>query len=154
MLKIILDTNVLINADRGTHSYPARIMQAVLDGKIEAYSSHKIRRENHLIKKRILNDPEMHDLIERFLDTTTDVRPTNYFDAVETDHEDDKYVDAAVEAGADYIITNDYDLLNIGHFENTRMVRPEEFWKIFENSEDPDGKEAWQSWMSGLLNND
>jgi len=154
MFRIILDTNVLINADKGSFSFPARIMQAVIDGELDAFVSHKIRRENNLIRRRLIKNPEMHELIERFTSATIEITPSQHFDYIETDHEDDKFIDTAHEAQADFIVTDDHDLLDIGRFEETEIVTPQEFWTRYENELDPEGVSRWQEWVSNLMKND
>jgi putative PIN family toxin of toxin-antitoxin system len=48
------------------------------------------------------------------------------------DPDDDKYVAAAVEAGAAYLVTGDDDLLALGAFEQVAIVRPRTFLTILE----------------------
>lgn len=152
MLRIVLDTNVIIGADRGIHSFGSRIMQAVVDGEILAYVSGKIRKEYLLIRSRLLKDPEMYQLIDEYLTAVEYVHPSQRLDVVTTDREDNKFVEVASEVQADYIVSNDHDLLNLGSYEYTEVVKPEEFWKIFQDEKDPDGAGAWQSWMTGVMN--
>lgn len=151
MFRIILDTNVLLDSERGSFSYPARIMQEVIDGNIEAFASHRMKREHDLIRKRIIRDPEVHDMIESYLSHVQFVRPTTRISVVETDHEDDKFIEAAYEAQCDYIVTSDRDLLNLGSYENTQIVTPGKFWKEYEDSQDPSGSGQWNQWISGFF---
>lgn len=150
MLRIILDTNVLMDADKGSFSFPAKIMQEVIDGKIDGFTSHKIRKENSLIKRELLRNTDALAMFDDYVDATEDVRPTQYFDAVQTDPEDNKFIDAAVEAHADYIVTSDKDLLDIREFEGVKMVKPQEFWNIYQRHQDPEGSGAWQSWFGEI----
>ena len=43
------------------------------------------------------------------------------------DPKDDPLVACAVEGAADYLVSGDRDLLDLGETENTRMVTPREF---------------------------
>lgn len=153
MLKIILDTNVLLDAGRGSFSYPAKIMQEVIDGKIEAFVSHRMKREHDLIRKRLIRDPELHETIQSYLDHVREVRPRTRISVVETDHEDDKFIEAAYEAGCDYIVTSDRDLLSLGSYGETSIVTPGKFWKEYEDLQDPEGSGQWQNWISGFFGN-
>jgi len=49
------------------------------------------------------------------------------------DREDDKILGLAVNAGADYIITGDKDLLVLKKFELITILTPREFWEIARN---------------------
>ncbi len=151
MFRIILDTNVLLDAERGSFSYPARIMQEVIDGNISAFASHRTKREHDLIRNRIIRDPEVHQLIDEYLDHVTFVRPTQRISVVSSDHEDDKFIEAAYEAQCDYIVTSDRDLLNLKQYEEIEIVTPGDFWKIYEDDRDPEGTGQWQNWITGFF---
>lgn len=43
------------------------------------------------------------------------------------DEEDNRLLEAAQAAGADYLVTGDHKLLGLGSFESTRIVSPREF---------------------------
>lgn len=152
MFRIVLDTNVLLDSERGSFSFPARIMQEVIDGNIEAFASHRTKREHDLIRKRIIRDPEVHEMIERYLEHVQFVRPTTRISVVETDHEDDKFIEAAYEAGCDYIVTSDRDLLDLKSYENIEIVTPAKFWHEYEDAKDPEGSSQWNDWISGFFN--
>jgi putative PIN family toxin of toxin-antitoxin system len=151
MLKIVLDTNVLLDSAKGSFSYPSRIMQEVIDGNIEAFTSHRIMREHNLIRKRIVNDPEVHAQIEEYLEHVQEVRPSVRISVVETDHEDDKFIEAAYEAQCDYIITSDRDLLGLKSYGEIKMVTPGDFWKTYQEIKDPEGSGQWNDWISGFF---
>ena len=48
------------------------------------------------------------------------------------DEHDLKYVDAALEGRADYIVSGDLHLLEMERWEGVRMVTPREFLEIIE----------------------
>lgn len=47
--------------------------------------------------------------------------------SVVEDSDDDKFLEAAVEVDADYIVSGDDDLLSIGEFRGTKILPPDEF---------------------------
>jgi len=47
--------------------------------------------------------------------------------AVSRDPDDDKYIAAALEGRADFIVAGDSDLLSIREYEKIRIVRPRAF---------------------------
>ncbi len=153
MFRIVIDTNVLLDSARGAYSFPARIMQEVIDGNVEAFASHRMKREHDLIRNRLIRDPEVHEMIEEYLSHVQFVRPTVQIHAVETDHEDDKFLEAAYEAQCDYIVTSDHDLLDMKSYENIQIVTPGQFWKIYEDEKDPEGSGQWNNWISGFFSN-
>ena len=53
-MKIVLDTNVLINGFKDEHSYEKRIIDAVIAGEIEAYANKQTLQENKLIASQLI----------------------------------------------------------------------------------------------------
>lgn len=53
----------------------------------------------------------------------------------QSDPEDDKFVAAAVEAGADYVVTGDKDLLDIARYRGLRLISPATFLRILREEE-------------------
>ena len=50
-----------------------------------------------------------------------------YVSAIIQDPDDDKYLAAAVEGRARYVVTGDRDLLSLGEFEGVQVVTPRAF---------------------------
>jgi len=50
------------------------------------------------------------------------------------DPDDDKFLAAAIEAKARYIVTGDKDLLDVKSYRRVRMIRPRAFLKILQES--------------------
>lgn len=152
MAKVILDTNVLINGVQDENSRTFRIIQAAIAGDLTPITSHKILREYQLKAGQLIDDDEYMNLLEDFYEAATDVRPTQRLNVIEDDPEDNKFVEAAVEAKVAYIISDDHDLLDVSSYGDTRMVSPEEFWNIYVEDIKGDSSEEWQEWtrMAGF----
>ena len=58
------------------------------------------------------------------------VIPKRKVNVVKDDPDDNKFIEAALEGKADYIVTQDRHLLNIKEFEGIKMVTPKEFLRI------------------------
>jgi predicted nucleic acid-binding protein len=63
---------------------------------------------------------------EKLLRVANHVRPTQTLTVVD-DPDDDRIIERAVEAGSDFIVTNDKAILRIGEYGGIRMVRIAEF---------------------------
>ncbi|GAB3914227.1 hypothetical protein GCM10028803_59280 [Larkinella knui] len=61
------------------------------------------------------------------------VSPTYFWHLIESDHDDDKFVDCAVACQADYIITFDrhFDILKKIKFPKVSPITPDKFFDIF-----------------------
>ena len=67
-MKIVIDTNVLINGFKDEYSYEKKIIDAVIAGEIEAYANKQTLRENKLIASQLIdNDDYRQELDKLFL---------------------------------------------------------------------------------------
>lgn len=56
MIKVLLDTNVLIDADKGAGSFGQRIIELVLNNKIIGVISRSVKNENNLLVNKLIKD--------------------------------------------------------------------------------------------------
>ncbi len=140
-MKIVLDTNVLIDGIKDDYSYEKQIIDAVRAGEIEAFANHQTIRENRLIMRRLVEDPsyerEINDLMSR-INQVVNRRQIH----VVRDQEDNKILESAVEAKADYLITRDNDLLTLEEYDGVQIVNPSQFWVRYKD----DGNDLWKQW--------
>ena len=140
-MKVVLDTNVLIDGIKDDYSYEKQIIDAVRKGEIEAYANHQTIQENKLIMRRLIENPEYEQEINDLLSQITQVVNRRQINIVR-DPEDNKILESAVEAGADYLITRDNDLLSLEKYENVQIVNPSQFWVRYTD----EGNSTWKQW--------
>ncbi len=63
-MKVVLDTNVIIDGLRDEYSNEKQIIDAVRAGKLEAYANHRTVRENRLIMRQLVDNPEYEQEIK------------------------------------------------------------------------------------------
>src|SRR4029078_7543535 len=102
-MKIVLDTNVLIDGFNNEYSYQKRIIDAVIAGEIEAYANKQTLQENKLLIKQLIDNPEYEKQLNDFFGQVNYVINRHQIRVVR-DSEDNKILESAVEAGADYLI--------------------------------------------------
>lgn len=146
-MKIVLDTNVLIDAFKDEYSYEKRIVNEVIAGQISAYANNQTIRENKLLLRQVINNEDYKRELNDFFGQLNYVRTLRNINIVR-DPEDNKIIASAVEAGADYLVTRDNDLLNIGEYEGTKIVNPTEFWARYKDEEGDDLWKQWAGFMS------
>src|SRR4051812_19948736 len=115
-MKVVLDTNVLITAFKDEYSYQKQIIDEVIAGRIIAYANHQTVRENHLILNRLIDDPSYKRELEDFFAQIIPVE-NHHSIRVKADPEDSKILESALEAQADYLISEDKHLLRIKDFQ-------------------------------------
>lgn len=153
MLTVVIDTNILINAWQDEYSYPKRVIDLIMQGKISGIASDKIKRENQFILDQLINDPEHYNLVSDFLNCLKIIKVHHHVRVVDQDPDDDKFISCALAGNADYIISQDNHLLEIGEYRGIKMVGPQEFWFEYQKSEGEDENDlSWASWAQDLLN--
>lgn len=146
MIKVVIDTNTLINASGDDYNFGNRIVDAVLDDKIEAYANVSTMRENRFLSQQKITDLAYQEKLQKYFDKLKSVEGRSGVNIVE-DREDNKILDSAVTAGVDYLITSDWHLLKIGEHEGVKIVRPEAFWAEYET----ESGEGWQNWLKTFI---
>lgn len=146
-MRVVLDTNVLVDALADDFSPQARLLQAVQQGDLTAVVTPAVKREYVHILRR-LGSPAEQTKLGAFLDKTTLRQPARVPDLVIDDSDDKKFVEAAVGGEADLLVTNDRHLLDIGSLRQLAILTPAEAWRRWQDEHV--GDEEWQAWARGL----
>src|SRR5438552_6630322 len=107
MIRVVLDTNVVVSAHIQPLGPPARILLAALAKEFELYVSSDILAEYDEVLRRPKFKIEP-DVVNAFLKaaTTTAIRVTHTTRIqAARDPDDDKFLECAFEAEADYLVT-------------------------------------------------
>ena len=140
MIKIIIDTNVYFSgyAFKGV---PLEIINFASSNEVAVYCSFKIWDE--IVSKFLLGrlkeiQKEFYDIdkIRSFLDNLEKnliFKVTTVKVDICRDPKDNMILELASEIHADYIITGDKDLLVLGSFQNTKILKPSQFLEIIED---------------------
>lgn len=147
-MKVVLDTNILIEGIKDEYSYEKQIIDAIRSGEIEAFANNQTLRENKLIMKRLVVNEEYTSEITDLFSRITEVVNRKQIHVVR-DPEDNKILESAVESNSEYLITNDNDLLILGSFKNVKIVTPAQFWTKY-NDENND---LWKQWAGFFSQN-
>lgn len=142
-MRVVLDTNVLINGFKDEYSYEKRIIDAVIDGEIEGYANRQTLRENRLISSRLIDNDEYKNQLNDLFAQINWVVNRRQIRVVE-DPEDNKILESAVEAKADFLVTSDNDLLRLRSYGDVKIVNPAQFWVKYKD----EGMDWWQKWAS------
>lgn len=143
-MKVVLDTNVLIDGFRDEYSYAKRIINEVIAGRILAYANNQTLRENKFILQRRIDSDEYKQELEDFFEQVIPVENNRRVPKIAYDPEDTKILESAVEAEADYLVTEDRHLLDINKYQNIRIIEPVGLWKIYEEEI---GEDPWKKWI-------
>lgn len=137
-MKVVIDTNVVVSGTFWTGN-SFEVIKIVLEGKATLIVSVPILKEYD----KILNSEEILDkttayqkarieVIHKILSRAVIVEPKEKFEIVKDDLDDNKFLDAAIEGSANFIISRDKKhLLVLKKFNNIPIISPEEFLKLF-----------------------
>jgi putative PIN family toxin of toxin-antitoxin system len=139
VLRVVVDTNILVSATIIPHGAPARILQAVLAGRIQLVSSPFLLGEYRdvisrprITRKYVLLSARRDDLL-RFMQTKALLVPGIPSESViASDPDDDAVLSCAVEGGASYIVSGDPHLQDLNEYAGIRILSPREFVDQFE----------------------
>ncbi|NWF94151.1 MAG: putative toxin-antitoxin system toxin component, PIN family [Syntrophaceae bacterium] len=123
MLRVVLDTNILISAIL-FGGKPRQVLEKAIRGEIQLCISEPILDELRGVLGRAKFDYPLEAIqviLAELLAISDFVNPSKRIPLVFEDPEDNRILECAVEAGANYIITGDIHLLKLGRYENIRI---------------------------------
>ena len=139
MLKIVLDTNVLVSALINPHGKPAQIINYVFENKTRLFTSLSIIEELErvlsypkLMKRHGLEKEELKEFISDLLSIMPLIEEEKTVEAILDDPSDNKYLSCALNAKADFIVSGDVHLLSLGEYEGIKIVTPAQFLETME----------------------
>ncbi len=127
---MVLDTNIFIAAYFNRKSASARIIDLCLDNEHELIFSSRLHKEVELILNNVKAEGEFQERIQNLFMNASQVKPTQKVFMVKEDPDDNKFLECALEGKADYLITSDRHLLELGEFAQTKICRPTQFLKL------------------------
>ena len=136
-MKIVLDTNVAVSAALNPKGPPAEIVRAWRAHSLTWVTSPPLldELERTLLSSRIgrylaWGEDEIAEFLATVRQAAEVTSPTDRIDVIRDDPADNRVLEAAVSAQADYIVSGDHDLLNLKTYEGVQIVTPARFVAI------------------------
>jgi len=134
-IKVVIDTNVFISSFFNRNGTPGKIIDLWKTEKIVLCISSPVLEEyiEVLLRLGFNEKTDLKELLEPFqkqFNISASLKSVK-ISAVKKDPEDDLFIECAVANNADYIVTGDKHLLNLGHFRNVKILPPADFVKLF-----------------------
>jgi uncharacterized protein len=126
--RVVLDTNIIVSGF-GWSGAPATILDAVTDDRLVLVTSAPLLAE----LRRVLEYPRLANVIQGGAQLADLVAASgvvvvpNRVLTVVSDDDDNRVLEAAIEGAADYIVSGDADLLDLGSFQGIPIITPGEF---------------------------
>ncbi|MEW6727037.1 putative toxin-antitoxin system toxin component, PIN family [Desulforudis sp. 1088] len=134
-MRVVIDTNILMAGLICPEKASGKILEMWRDGDIDVVVSSGIEGEYHdILSKMRFGSREAvqrrEESADRLLELCTVVEPKRHVNVVLDDPADNKFIDCALAGRADYIITQDHHLLDIGQVEDTKIVTSRRFLDV------------------------
>lgn len=131
--KVVIDTNVFISGF-GWDGKPESVLRLLEQGIIINHITVDIFDEMKRVAaypKLKFSEPLQVKMLEFAFAYSRFVNPAGYFSASCPDPDDNKFIECAVEADAEFIISGDPHLLDMKAFNGIRIVSPAVFLELF-----------------------
>lgn len=137
-MRVVLDTNVVVSSFIAPTSIPAQVVELMRRDEFELLVSEAILAEYasvlkypHIQARHRRSDAEVEDIIEGFRIVAMLVEPVHRLEVVKDDTEDNKFLECAVEGGAEFIVSGDKHLLAIKEYAGIHILTPTAFLTVF-----------------------
>ena len=136
MSRIVLDTNGLIQILPQRSKYH-RIWESFVGGENVLCVSTEILNEYFEIMQRLINLEVAEYVIKTIINSSfvQFIDPYYHFGLIEADPDDNKFVDCAIAANAQFIVTNDhhYNVLHQIDFPKVNVINIDDFLDLVIN---------------------
>jgi putative PIN family toxin of toxin-antitoxin system len=130
MLKIVLDTNVLVSSTI-IQGKQFELLKLAKIEKIKLISSPQIIEEFKEVISREkfgFSEEQISNAIRQILDIAEIVIPKNKLEIIKDDIDDNIILECAVEAKADFIISGDAHLLALKSYQDIKIINTSDFF--------------------------
>jgi len=133
-MRVVFDTNVLIAAFL-TEGLCSVLLTRARRKEFELFVCPTILEEFERILSRKIKAPQdlVREALEIILEASETIHPAKKIQGICRDQDDDQILACALSAEADYLVSGDKDLLEIGCFERLKIISPREFETFFED---------------------
>ena len=136
-MRVVIDTNILV-ASLSSNSKNYWIIEALLDKKIELCLTNDILLEYEEVLKikysALVADAFLASLKD--LSNVYEIQVHFQWSIIQTDSDDNKFVDCAIAGNVDFLISNDkhFSILKTIDFPKLNLLRLEEFEDFYKNN--------------------
>jgi len=136
MIKVVFDTNIFISAIL-TPGNPRKLIDLARARKIILFTSEFIIWEIERILRSKINmeAPQILVILNSIREISIFVSPTVAISVIERDQSDNRILECAVEAKAEYIVSGDEHLLSLGRYGEINIVNASQFLGVYQSAQ-------------------
>jgi putative PIN family toxin of toxin-antitoxin system len=132
-MRVVLDANVFVSALISSRGAPAQVVDAWLTGRFDVVISAAILTELQrvLAYDRLRKYARIREASAEFVELISSqalwVEPAATISVIEDDPSDNRYLECAVGGNAEYVVSGDGHLLDVGEHRGIRILSPTAF---------------------------
>ena len=132
MLKVVIDTNVFISGVLTKGGNPSLLIKVWRrTQKYQLFVTEEIIQEVLRVMRKLNFSPNIiRDWDKDIRKNAIQVVPTRKIELIKEDPPDNMFLECAIEAHANYIVTGDKHLRKLNEFEGTEIVNAKKFLDI------------------------
>jgi uncharacterized protein len=135
-IKAVFDTNIYISAFL-TQGTPLRLLRSAVGRgrKIDLYVSFEILKETARVlgsPKFLWPDGRIRKAVSFIDQIAISVEPDERIRIISVDDADNRVLECALTAAAQYIVSGDRHLLSVGEFSGIKILSPADFLRVVE----------------------
>lgn len=141
-MRVVLDTNIVVSRYLSPLGNPARLLTLWEEGVFDLAVSEPILAEYQRVlayprirARHQMTDEEIAAVVDGFRTFALVVEPTVTLDVIQDDPSDNKFIECALAAGAEYVVSGDPHLLGVGQYEDIQILRPADFRIVLERTQ-------------------
>ena len=138
MIRAVLDTNVLVSAllklvnspSSQIHQYFIRKEFLLLTSRTILREVERLINEDRIVTRYQLSTTRRHTFLYNLRRLSRLVTTRMSLSGATNDPDDDKFLACAMKGKADYVVSGDRHLLDIGHFHKIEIITPQGFLAV------------------------
>ncbi|MBE0467215.1 MAG: putative toxin-antitoxin system toxin component, PIN family [Candidatus Desulforudis sp.] len=147
-MRVLLDTNVVISGLLTRGGHPSRIVDLWVEGRFTAVVCPAILEEYLTVllrpRFRVIGSTEkrfalIHNLIGLHNTVLIHPDPSLHVDTVKNHRADNRFLECALAAEAQFLVSGDRDLPALNDFESVTICSPADFLKALPDNPPPQG---------------
>lgn len=142
MIRVVVDTNVLVSAFISPRGAPARMFEKLHQGMFAILVSEAILREyiralsyDRVVARHGMTAGQIHRTVDSLKQFFILVEITEHLTVIAGDPDDDKFLECAVAGEAEYLVSGDAHLLERSEYRGIRIMTPALFQALLDTLE-------------------
>jgi hypothetical protein len=133
-MRVVLDANVFVSSILSVAGTPARILDAWRTERFQLLISDaildeigRVLRYPKIVNRHLWSEAKTERFLHSLASVAIKTPGSLTLNVITDDPSDNRYLECAVEGSADFIVSGDRDLLDLGNYQGIAIVQPAVF---------------------------